>query len=123
MAKHTLIYLGNFDRNFAPTGAWPRSYVSGEGKTKVAQPSKGVDGFRFGYMQKDADYFYLVNVEALRLRAPVLLEPARHTGGKGFGPVASLFDDTAAMRLLADAIVANPEYRDQLAEFVRTLGK
>lgn len=122
MATHTLIYLGNFDRNFSPVGTWPETYLTVDGDEKpVDEPAEKVDGIRFGYMQKDGDWFYLVNVEGLRLRAPVLLVPARHSDGKQVGPSASQFQDDGAMCLLADAMVANPEYRDQLAHVILRL--
>lgn len=121
MSTHTLIYLGNFDLNFSPTGGWPKTYTAGKDTKSVDSPSDKVDGISFGYMQKDADWFYLVNVASLRLREPVLLIPARHCGGKGFGPIASLIDDDAATSLIVDAIVGNREYRDQLAKHLRGL--
>lgn len=121
MALHTLIYLGNLDRNFAPIGGWPATYETAEGaREPVGAPSSKARGVKFGYMEKAPKAFFLVNVEELRLRAPVLLIPERHSDGKGFGPRAALFGDDAAMALLVDAIVSNPEYRDHLAELIRS---
>jgi hypothetical protein len=126
---HTILYYGNFDRNFHRLTVATKTYLNADGEElKVEHASKNADGLRFRYMEMPFKQFVAVGVEEPRddrrvivLRAPVLLISERHTDGKGFfnGPH---FGDDSAMNLLVDMIVANPEYRDALGLLVRRLG-
>jgi len=116
---HTILYLGPLDLNFRNLRGDTDRYVNADDKTMPAdEPSKNARGIRFGYMQRGNEFF-AVRVDKLVLRAPVLLVCERHTDGKGFGPNASLLKDVAAMRILVDAIIANPEYRDVFSALIR----
>ncbi len=119
--QHTLLYLGRLEQNIATLSGGTSDYLDSDGNRRPAdRPSEKADGIHFGYMQR-SDAFFAVRVGALVLRAPVLLEPGRHSDGKGFGPQASLFGDDSAARLLVDAAIANPEYRDIIATLIRGL--
>ena len=77
--------------------------------------------FKFGFMQGNPDFF-IVKINDLVLRSPVLFIGVRH-GPKGPGPGnVNNVNAEAAIHILADAIVANPEYRDALAGCIKELG-
>lgn len=119
---HTILYFGHFDRNFRSLHSETTTYRDRDGVEKDAEEaSPKVDGCHFRYMECRGREFVAVGVDDVVLRAPVLLIPERHTDGKGFfgGPQ---FGDDAAMRLLVDMIIANPESRDVLGRIIRRLG-
>lgn len=120
MAKHTLVYYGHFDASFHrlvpdQKRCWKKDGAEGV----VDLPPEEFDGLRFGFMQTVSGYVF-TQVDDLLLRAPVLFIGGRH-GPKAPGPQWSNLDDEVATRILADAIVANPELRDVLAEKIRSL--
>lgn len=119
MATHTILYFGHFDRNFRNLLPTTRDYVDKDGVTKPAEtPSDKVDGINFRCMELQEKQFVAVGAGTIVLRNPILLEPARHTDGKGFFSPPQ-FGDPSAARLLTDMIVANPEQRDLLASLLR----
>lgn len=120
---HTILYYGHYDRNFRTWAPDTSMYVDRDGAKKPVEEASGkVGGYRFRYMECRDREFVAVGVDEIILRAPILLIPERHTGGKGLFN-APQFDDDSAMRLLADMIIANPERRDAFARLIRRLGK
>ena len=120
---HTMIYFGHFDRNFRNLMPDTTTYVDRDGIEKqVPDAASKVDGCRFRCMQtRGKEEFFVVGVDNLVLRAPVLLIQGRHTDGKGICNPPQ-FGAESAMRLLVDMIIANPENRDALARIIRRLG-
>lgn len=118
---HTILYYGNFLRNFRTLEPTTSTCVNKTGEIgEVEKATAKVDGLQFRYMELPDKEFVAVGVGDIVLRAPVLLVQERHTDGKGFfsGPH---FGDDSAMRLIVDMIVANPEYRDALGRLLRCL--
>ena len=121
MAVHTILYFGHFDRNFRNLLPTTAHYLDKDLEHGLPdKASSKVDGFSFRYMELQGKQFVAVGVDTLVLRVPVLLDPARHTDGKGFFSPPQ-FGDLSAARLLVDMVVWNPEQRDLLAEFIRKL--
>ena len=117
MAINTLVYLGHFETSFyrlhaAQARYWKKGETAGEGHPVDPAPPKFEDGIKFGFMQTDDGHVF-VRINKLVLPAPVLLISGRH-GPKGPGPAWSEIDPEATRNILADAIVANPAFRDQL---------
>jgi len=121
MATHTLVNYGYFETSFGQLHPKQDKYWTKDGtEHPVKQPSDEFAGIHFGFMQKRAGAFLIVKVDELVLRAPVLFASGRH-GPAAPGPAWSPLDDDVAAQILADAIVANPEYRDLLAQTMRSL--
>jgi hypothetical protein len=124
--NHTLLYFGPFERNFRSLSADTTKYVDwgsneqdAEGATERAR-----GGLKFRYMRwsRSPEQDFVVGVDHIMLRAPVLLVHGRHMDAKWFAANnPSYLGDESAMRLLVDMIVANPEYRDELGRLVRSL--
>jgi hypothetical protein len=127
MAKqHALVYLGFFDTSFHRlTPKQDRYWKKGESAESsgraVERPGRGVKGVVFGYMERPGKSFAIVRINELVLRAPVLFIGGRH-GPAAPGPVSARLDDDDAAHILVDAVVANPECRDMLANMLRLLG-
>ena len=122
---HTIIYLGNLDKNLARlrehgrVRAFKRIDADGNERDIDARADKA-DGIVFGYMEEggkgiaEAERFFAVAVERIVLDKPVRLIPDRHTDGKKFGPSASQFGDSSARALLGDIIRDNPGQTTEL---------
>lgn len=127
MATHTLVYLGFFETSFAKLHPGQSRYwrkdddVAAPGNV-VESPPSHIKGRRFGFMERSGKSFVIVSVDRVVLRAPVLFIGGRH-GPKAPGPAWDKLDDDVAMRIIADAIVANPESRDILAAMLRGLSE
>jgi hypothetical protein len=115
---HTFLRFGRLDHDFRHLT--PETLTRRD-KTGVEVATAKVNGFQFPYMQCGGEVFVAVGVEGVVLRVPLLLILERHTEGKGFctGPHIG---DEAAMHLLVDMIVENPEKRDILGRLLRKLG-
>lgn len=125
MATHSIRYFGRFDLNFHSLRSDTELYIKSDGGEGKPDAGDTVDGIRFCYMQRGAEMFFLVRVDDFVLRAPVLLIPERHMDEKKFSPNPkgpTTFGDDSAMRLLIDAAIANPEFRDILGDKIRGLG-
>lgn len=132
---HTLLYFGPLDQNFqallSKSGKdidWSNAtYIDGDRVRKADRANeKKVTGFHFRYMRASwrLEEDFVVGVDSIVLRAPVLLSHERHMDGKWFAANnRGYFEDDSAMRLLVDMITANPEYRDALGRLVRELGR
>jgi hypothetical protein len=126
MATHALVYYGWFDHGFRRLHAtqdkyWkkdddPDSHPDGR---PVERPPERFTGIQFGFMQISGGHLF-IKIDELVLRAPILFIGGRH-GPTAPGPAWSELTDEVAARILADAIIANPEYRDLLATKVRGL--
>ena len=125
--RHSIGYLGHYDRSFEDLHPEPREYVREDGSLgRVNERPKDVNGVFFGYMECRGKTFVAVRAQYsnldIILKKPVRLDPIRHTDGKGFGPNPSRFGDESAGRLLADMIAANPAIADQLRQIGSRLG-
>lgn len=119
MPANTLLYLGHYETSFHRLTAdqdryWTLKDRGRDDKGTVVEqpPSKFDGGLRFGFMQV-ADAHVIVRVNNLVLPAPVLFVGERH-GPKAPGPAWSEIQPEATLNILADAIVANPAFRDHL---------
>jgi hypothetical protein len=117
MPANTLVRLGHYETSFHRLDAdqahyWNKGEVDGEGHSVEPAPPKFEGGIKFGFMQTDEDHVF-VRINRLVLPAPVLFIGGRH-GPKGPGPAWSEIDRETTLNILADAIVANPAFRDQL---------
>jgi len=125
--KHSIGYLGHYDRSFADLRPGIRDHLREDGSVgHVDERPPEVDGVFFGYMERQGKTFVAVRAQYGELdvvvRHAVLLDRARHTDGKGFGPNPSRFGDDSASRLLADMIAANPDSAHELRQIVDRLG-
>lgn len=119
--RHSIGYLGWFDRSFPNLRAGVREYVREDGAVgKVDDRPEDVNGVFFGYMERPGKTFVAVRAHYeeidVVLATPVPLDSSRHTDGKGFGPIPSRFGDESASRLLADMIAANPQIEEALRQ-------
>jgi hypothetical protein len=137
--NHTLLYFGPFDPNFRTLTATTTTYdetVDAEARPgrkrrgpvdvdAATEKVKKWNGLQFRYMRlsRSPEQNFVVGVERIVLRVPIVLVYERHMDGKRFvaNSPAYLSDDSA-LRLLVDLAVANPEYRDDLGRLVRSLG-
>ncbi len=111
---HAIIYLGSLDINFASLTGDTNKYCDAGGNEHAARdPSDAVNGIVFARMQRGKQEF-AVRAADVVLHEPVLLVPARHSDGKGYGPNPTNFGSDSAQRLLADMAEANPNLRDRL---------
>jgi hypothetical protein len=118
---HAIGYLGPYDPNIGRLGLSSTQYVRYDGTMgNIDEPPDNLDGVFFGYLEKSGREFYAVRARYLdvlvNLEKPVLLEPTRHTDGKGFGPKPSQFEDTSAANLLRDMIADNPAQATALSQ-------
>jgi hypothetical protein len=125
--KHSIGYLGRFERSFASLRPGVREYVRENGSVGQAhERPKDVDGLFFGYMECDGKRYVAVRVQYagddVTFSNPVPLDPPRHTDGKRFGPNPSRFGDDSAERLLIDLIAANPAQAPELMRMARAIG-
>ena len=125
--KHSIGYLGRFERSFQNLRPGTTEYVREDGTIgTVDERPADVDGVFFGYMERQGKTFVAVRAQSgdvdVILANPVPLDPQRHTDGKGFGPNPSRFGDEAASRLLADMIAANRHVEAALRQIVTRLG-
>ena len=125
--KHSIGYLGHFERDFQNLRPGPRHYVR-EDRTlgQVDDRPQDVDGVFFGYLECRGKTFVAVRAQYgdtdVILKAPVPLDPPRHTDGKGFGPNPSRFGDDSAAHLLADMITQNQDVAVALRRIADQLG-
>lgn len=119
MPANTLVYLGHYETSFHRLTAEQDRYWTlkhrgrdDEGTAVEQPPSKFDGGIRFGFMQM-TDGHVIVRIDRLVLAVPVLFIGERH-GPKGPGPAWSEIPPDATLNILADAIVANPAFRDHL---------
>jgi len=120
--KHALMYHGAFETNFPLLKPGAKAFIGTDGQSHdlPAWPA-GVDGIRFGYMEKEGKKFYVVRVmdskADLVLPHEVRIDSNRHMGmNKRFGHEPTVVDDGPAVDLLADILKVNPEVRLQLAD-------
>jgi hypothetical protein len=118
---HALRYHGGFERNFPTLKPGSVNFIGTDGSEHPlpAWPA-GVDGVRFGYMEKSGKKFAAVCVQDAKndivLQHEVLIDPARHMRlGQRFGPEPTIIDDASAIELLADIVKKNPDLRNELA--------
>ena len=121
--KHSIGYLGHFERDFTNLCPGKSEYVREDGSLgKIDERPENVDGVFFGYLECKGREFVAVRARYgeldVFLKKPVPLIPTRHTDGKGFGPKPARFGDESAARLLADMIDANPSEAPQLKKIV-----
>jgi hypothetical protein len=117
MPANTLVRLGHYETSFHLLHAdqdryWNKGEMDGDGHRVEPAPTKFEDGIKFGFMQTDDGHVF-VRINRLVLPTPVLFIGGRH-GLKGPGPAWSEIDRETTLNILADAIVANPAFRDQL---------
>jgi hypothetical protein len=119
MMANTLVYLGHYETSFRKLHADQVRYWT-KAETEEGHPGKSVDdvpdksrgGIHFGFMQTSVGFIF-VRVNRLVLPTPVLFIGERH-GPKAPGPAWSEIDVDVTLNILADAIVANPGFRDEL---------
>jgi hypothetical protein len=117
--RHAIRFEGGYERNF-PTLRPGASDYEGEdgGRHSIPPWPAGVAGLRFGFMEQPGKKFVAVRVryedDEIVLKNPVRLDPARHLGGKRFGPEPISLSDTPAGILLGDILDANPEQKAEL---------
>jgi hypothetical protein len=121
MAMNVLVRLGHYETSFQRLHAhqqryWNKDEIEGDGHPVAEPSSPKFDGaIRFGFMQTDDGHVF-VRINRLVLPSPVLFVGGRH-GPKGPGPAWSEIDRDTTLNVLADAIVANPGFGDQLTRF------
>ena len=125
--KHSIGYLGHFDRDFKSLRPDPRHHIREDGSLgHVDERPRDVDGVFFGYLECPGKTFVAVRAQYddtdVILKAPVSLDPPRHTDGKGFGPNPSRFGDDSAGHLLSDMIAKNPDVAVSLRRIGDRLG-
>lgn len=124
MPANTLVYLGHYETSFRKLNADQDLYWT-KAKGEEEPPGKHVDpipekfrgGTLFGFMQTN-DGFIFVRINRLVLPSPVLFIGERH-GPKAPGPSWSEIGTETTLNILADAIVANPGFRDELIRLAR----
>jgi len=119
MPANTLVYLGHYETSYRKLHAdqdryWtkPETEDGHPGKPVDEVPEKFRDGVQFGFMQT-TDGFIFVRINRLVLPTPVLFIGKRH-GLQAPGPSWSEIDAEVTLNILADVIVANPGFRDEL---------
>lgn len=125
--KHGIGYMGRFENNFKNLEPGVSKYQRADGTFgEVHKCPRKVDGIFFGHMECSGKRFYCVRVQYhtmdFCMKNPILIDPARHTDGKGFGPSPSYLSDDAARKLLKDMIHANPEQAQKLTAILVELG-
>ena len=124
MAINTLLYLGHYETSFRRLHPDQDRYWT-KTETEEGHPGKHVDevpdkfreGVHFGFMQT-SEGFIFVRVNRLVLPTPVLFIGERH-GPRAPGPAWSEIDSEVTLNILADAIVANSGFRDDLMRLTR----
>lgn len=92
--RHTLLYLGRLDRNFARLRQHPgpvrtfRYHDRADQLQPSAWPAHEADVVVFGYMERPGEGPFVVTVDDAILPTPVRLRPERHTDGKQPAPGA-----------------------------------
>jgi hypothetical protein len=118
--KHAISYHGPFECNFARRlRPGFDSYETRAGELRpIPDWPTAVDGVRFGYMEKEGKTFFAVRAafgaDDVILKAPIELDPQRHTDDKGFAPPPTTFGDGSARRLLDDMAAANADQSEAL---------
>lgn len=119
MPANTLVYLGHYETSFRKLHAdqdryWtkPESEEGHPGKPVDPIPEKFRGGTHFGFMQT-SDGFIFVRINRLVLSTPVLFIGERH-GPRAPGPSWCEIGTETTLNILADTIVANPGFRDEL---------
>lgn len=117
MAVGTLVRLGHYESSFRRLDAdqsqyWNKGETGDRGHPIDPVPPAFRDAIKFGFMQTDDGHVF-VRIDRLVLPSPVLFIGGRH-GPKGPGPAWSAIDRDTTLNILADTIVANPAFRDQL---------
>jgi hypothetical protein len=121
---NTLVYLGHYETSFGKLHAdqghyWtkPETEEGHPGKRVVEVPDEFRNGIHFGFMQT-CEGFIFVRINRLVLPTPVLFIGVRH-GPRAPGPAWSEIDSEVTLNILADTIVANPGFRDELMRLIR----
>lgn len=126
--QHALMYQGSYEQNHDRLSAGSTTYVSTDGTERAipAWPAEA-NGLRAGYLEKAGKKFVAVRLQFenqdVILENPVVLEPARHLGGKRFSPEPTIVDDDLASTLLDDAIRQNPEQTQELAKLINRINQ
>ena len=125
MAINTLVYLGHYETSFRKLHAdqdhyWtkPETGEGHPGKHVGEVPVEFRNGVHFGFMQTSQGFIF-VRVNRLVLPTPVLFVGERH-GPRAPGPAWSEIAPEITLNILADAIVANPGFRDELMRLTRS---
>lgn len=119
--RHSLLYAGAFDRNFASLKPGATTFQGSDGAEHRVEWPAGTDGVRVSFMEKPGKHFVAVRVQDATddvvLENALLLDPSRHLGyGKRFGPEPIEIPDDAARLILEDAIARNDSQRNELAK-------
>lgn len=125
MAANTLVYLGHYETSFHRLHADQDHYWT-KPETEEGHPGKPIDplperfqgGVHFGFMQTTIGFMF-VRINRLVLPTPVLFIGERH-GPAAPGPSSSEIAPEVTLNILADTIVANPGFRDELIRLVRS---
>jgi hypothetical protein len=118
--RHAIRFEGSYERNYTSLRPGADDYEGEDGDRHSIPPWPAeAAGMRFGFMEQFGKKFVAVRVgyedEEIVLQHPVRLDPARHLGGKRFGPDPISLSDTPAGILLGDILDANPEQQAQLS--------
>ena len=119
--NHTTVYMGRLSLNFDGLNSKTTHYEKPDG-TKAAHygHANAVDGLEFGFMEKLRVGQFAVKVGPVILDVPVKINTARHLDGKTYGPGQNYFGDKSAQRLVADAILLNPQKAEAILDHVWT---
>ena len=126
--RHGLMYQGGFEQNFAGLTPGALTFRTSEG-TEQPLPAwpDGVDGVRFGYMERRGRKFCVVRLQFdehdVVLRTPLALDRMRHMGNQRFAPRPILITDANASVLLDDVIDCNPDQSTEIALLINRVNQ
>ena len=117
--RHAIRYEGGFERNFASLRAGATDFEGDDGARHAMPPwPANVDGLRFSFMERKGKRFGAVRVQYggtdVVLAHDVLIDSARHLGGRHLAPDPLILTDASAGALLGDIIDTNPDQRSAL---------
>lgn len=118
--RHAIRYEGGFERNFAAQRPGATDFEGEEGgRHSMAPWPSDADGLRFGFMERRGKRFVVVRVQygpsEVVLPHEVVIDSARHLGGRHVAAEPIVLGDGSAGALLGDIIAANPERHAELA--------
>lgn len=125
---HGLMYQGAFERNFATLAPGAHSFRTSDGaELELPDWPDGVDGVRFGYMERRGRKFVVVRLQFdehdIVLQTPVALDRLRHMGNQRFSAQPTLLTDANASALLDDVIERNPEQSTEIALLINRVNQ